>query len=455
MVMNVHACVPGRCKPGPGGSSGLGDFCPKRTNLLGRRVPPLQTRCRTIPIFRKGNIEPEEGPNSGPLTGAGKDGKDGKDGKEGEGGASDGQSSSEAASVVTDTQDVVADWDSTLRDGTVVRGGWFGGDSVFTVALIVGLSVLSTLFLTHGVGRLKHSKATRQLRQRVNVDAPVVPRAGTAKKYPTGWSLEDDEPSYASTTMDAGYAGRGGVGAADRLPLRGPDGERLRNEYIDAEREKYEDFKSMVDGIGRSAVVAEGQDGEEFDMYSDDDYAKGSRMTFREMKERANKASESAARAAAHAHQASIASTIACQACNEATAAAHRALQASMKTQRALERSSGQHIMEVWEATKKEEAIAEQRARVAAEMSARGLMEEVKAGKASKKAVAAADASRPYGLVNLAKALSYDASTFLSSAATHGREAALHSKRMLHHAVQAGKGIFGTFIEHLPICSSE
>ena len=136
MVMNVHACVPGRCKPGPGGSAGLGDFCPKRTNLLGRRVPPLQTRCRTIPIFRKGNIEPEEGPNSGPLTGAG---KDGKDGKEDEGGASDGQSSSEAASVATDTQDVVADWDGTLRDGTVVRGGWFGGDSVFTVALIVGL----------------------------------------------------------------------------------------------------------------------------------------------------------------------------------------------------------------------------------------------------------------------------------------------------------------------------
>jgi hypothetical protein len=444
MIMNAYACIRGPCGHVPR-RLGLGEFC--RTTVIPSTRTGSQTRCHTIPIFRKGNIEPEEAPNSGPSDGSGKDGKEQARDDE----ATTNRSSSETALVATDTQDIVADWDGTLRDGTVVRSGWFGGDSAFTVALIVGLSVISTLFLTHGVGRFKHSKATRQLRQRVKVDAPVIPREDTAKKYPTGWPMED-EPSYTSSTMDSGYAERGGIGAA-RLPLRGPDGDRLRNEYIDAEWEKYEDLKTRVDGIGKPAMATDGEEG--FDMYSDDDYAKGSRMTHREMKERANKASESAARAAAHAHQASVASTIASEACNEAAAAAHRALQASMKTQRALERSSGQHIMEIYEAAKKEEAIAERRARVAAEMSARGLMEEFKSGKASKKAVAAADASRPHGLVNLAKAWSYDARAFLSSAMAHGREAALQGKTMLRHAVEAGKGIVGTFKEHMPIRSSE
>lgn len=429
--MNVRASM-----RGPGGSgtrgAGVGEICRTATVVL---VPYTcgvpRTRCRTIPIFKRGDTEPEQGPEPGPESSP--------------------SSSSDTTPAATETtQDIVADWDGTLRDGTVVRSGWFGGDSAFTVALIASLSVISTLFLTHGVGRFKHSKATRELRQRVKVDAPVTPREATAQKYPTGWSM--DEPSYASTTVDnSGYAEQ--RGSAGRLPLRGPDGERARNEYMEAEREKYEDFRAMVDGIGKPTVEV-GREEEGFDMFSDDDYARGSRMTFREMKERANKASESAARAAAHAHQASIASTIASEACNEATAAAHRALQASMKTQRALERSSGQHIMEIYEATKKEEAIAERRARVAAEMSARGMIEEFKAGKASRKAVDAADASRPHGLVNLAKAWSYEARAFLSSVATHGREAALQSKTMLQRAAEASKGIAASFKQHIPLSSS-
>lgn len=366
------------------------------------------------------------------------------------------------AAGATETQDIVADWSGTLRDGTVVQSGWFGGDSVFTVALIVGMSVISTLFFTHGVGKLKHSKATRELRHRVKVDAPVTPRESTAKKYPTGWSMDD--PLHASSTVDSTLVGAGGRRGADRLPLRGPEGERLRNEYMEAEREKYEDFKAVVDGIGKPAegraLEAEGrfldldeEDG--YDMFSDDDYARGSRMTFREMKDRANKASQSASRAAAHAHQASIASAIASEACNEATAAAHRALEASMKIQRALERSSGQHVMEIFETVKKEEAIAERRARTAAEMSAKGLMEEFKAGKDSRRAIAAADASQPHGVVDVAKAWTYDAKAFLSSVAGHGRTALFGVQSLVKSAFEAGKGIAGTVREHLPVKSSE
>jgi len=361
------------------------------------------------------------------------------------------------------TQDIVADWEGTVRtrDGTPTTQAspWFGGDTPFTVALIVGLSVISTLFVTSGVSKMKQSKASRGLRERVRVDAPVVPRPTTAERYPTGWqSFADDadrgstpysshssypssaiEPSYSTKTMDAGR---------EYAPLRTPEGERARLEYLEREREKVQDFQNRVDSIGTGADrfledPSERSDDEVFGMLETDDYAKGSRMSFREMKERANKASRSASRAAAHAHAASVAATIASEACNEATAAAHRALEASLKTQRALERASGQHIMEIYEATKKEEALAEKRARVAAESSARGLTEGFKAGKASRKACDAADATRPRGL-DAVRAMAADA----KAAAVEGRDRVVVGAGVVRDVVVSGWRVSGNVASH-------
>lgn len=367
-----------------------------------------------------------------------------------------------ATDAATETQDIVADWEG----GKDSAGPWFGGDSAFTVSLIVGLTVVSTLMFAQGVSKIKHTKATRGLRQRVRVDAPIVPRASTAELYPTGWQSFSEseeitgmEPSFASSTAD--YGSRT---SEEYLPLRTPEGERSRTEYLERQREKVQDFQNRVDSIGvagkdRFLEDREDERDEAFDMLLDDDYAKGSRMTFREMKERANKASQSAARAAAHAHAASVAATIASEACNEATSAAHRALEASMKTQRALERASGQHIQEIYEVTKKEEAIAERRARTAAENSARGLTENFNAGKASRKACEAADATRPRGL-DVIRAWASDAKVaaiegrntmvagagFVRDCVVAGRDASSH---VVSLAVSSGREVVGNLKERV------
>ena len=420
-------------------------------------------RVHVIPIFKRG------------WSGGGGDGEG--DG-EGDGGGNGDNPPATAATTTPQasapapvtTQDIVADWEGTVRsrDGTPTTQAspWFGGDTVFTVALIVGLSVISTLFFTSGVSKMKQSKASRGLRERVRVDAPVVPRPTTAERYPTGWqSFADDEGdegrfadrgstsysshlSYPSSAIDPSYSTKTVDAGREYAPLRTPEGERARLEYLERQREKVQDFQNRVDSIGTGADrfledLSERSDDEVFGMLETDDYAKGSRMSFREMKERANKASRSASRAAAHAHAASVAATIASEACNEATAAAHRALEASLKTQRALERASGQHIMEIYEATKKEEALAEKRARVAAESSARGLTEGFKAGKASRKACDAADATRPRGL-DAVRAMAADA----KAAAVEGRDRVVVGAGVVRDVVVSGWRVSGNVASH-------
>jgi hypothetical protein len=309
----------------------------------------------------------------------------------------------------TTTQDIVDDWEGqTYGDGSKQSSGWFKNDGVFTAALIVGLTVVSTLVFQVGFRRihisLKHARTARGLRQRVKVDAPVVPRNETAEQYPTGWPDTEEDGAWSVDTIERG--------SENRLPLRTPQGEDARKSFVSNQKEKYEDFKNRVDRIGSVSGQREGGElGDEDDEYGgrwdgfySDDEAPHASMSFAEMKDRAKKANSLAARAAAHAHQASIAASIASEACNEAAAAANRALEASFRTDRALERSSGQHIMNIYNEARKAEAVAEERARLAAEMSAKSLIDEYKAGKAGKKAVQMADASRPHGVVNIIRA---------------------------------------------------
>jgi hypothetical protein len=368
--------------------------------------------------------------------------------------------SEKTGSETSSTQDIVADWDGTvtrsdgtdspMRDASSAR--WFARDGVFTVALIVGLTVVSTLFFQVGLGKIKRTRTrtARGLRHRVHVDAPVTPRDVTAQKYPTGW------PSMDSTEEEASVVDtieRRGSAMGDRMPLRTPEGDEARDLYMVGQREKYEDFKARVDGIGSDSdqyqQYRQGREREEdgYDTLFSDDEAPHARMSYREMNERAKKASASAARAAAHAHQASIAATIASEACNEATAAAHRALEASLKTQKALERSSGQHVMEIYDAARKAEAIAEGRARRAAEMSAKALMEEYNASKASRKAVQAEDASRPHGVINTCKAWWFELRGAVAGArdvaVRVGTETIAWSQATCDRAVEASRSLVG------------